>query len=275
MFWVVQSDLYNEYGYEELLRTLNRFGIPHQIVKPVPFTSKLIHPNTDPTQYRDVEDIPEVEIDSEGPTVVCGSTSLNRIAKEKGWVPGTFLNENFDFSIWKEKYSPYLLNEDARVCRFADVDFQNETFIRPCDDSKSFPGTIISRTDFKEWQKRVCQLDSSENGLSANSLVVVASPKTIYREYRFFVVDAEVISGSLYKIGDQIHHDSNVDPLVWKFAQEMVDRWRPARAFVIDIAMVVEDGLCVVEINNINSAGFYGANVPKIVFSIDNMKDYD
>ena len=45
-----------------------------------------------------------------------------------------------------------------------------------------------------------------------------------------------------------------------EYAQRMVDVWQPAKAFVIDVAETNE-GLKVIEINNINSAGFYEADV--------------
>ena len=42
------------------------------------------------------------------------------------------------------------------------------------------------------------------------------------------------------------------------------------RAFVLDIAETPE-GFCIIEVNNINSAGVYAANVSQLVQEIDQM----
>jgi hypothetical protein len=55
----------------------------------------------------------------------------------------------------------------------------------------------------------------------------------------------------------------------------MVDLWQPARAFVIDIALTddEDDGWCkVIEVNNINSSGFYSIDMQKFVMAIEAME---
>lgn len=51
----------------------------------------------------------------------------------------------------------------------------------------------------------------------------------------------------------------------------MIEIWQPARAFVIDIALT-QESYKIVEINCINSAGFYAADVSKIVNAIQKMR---
>ena len=46
--------------------------------------------------------------------------------------------------------------------------------------------------------------------------------------------------------------------------------WQPARAWVLDVCET-DEGMKIVEINTINSAGFYAANVTDLVLSIDAM----
>ena len=50
---------------------------------------------------------------------------------------------------------------------------------------------------------------------------------------------------------------------------QAAERWRPAEAFVLDVCDT-PDGIKVVEINTINSAGFYAADVQKLVFALEN-----
>ena len=62
----------------------------------------------------------------------------------------------------------------------------------------------MTRADFIEWRQRVIALDgdSTLTTLTADDLVVLASPKPIHAEYRFYVVDGRVVTGSMYKRGD-------------------------------------------------------------------------
>ena len=49
--------------------------------------------------------------------------------------------------------------------------------------------------------------------------------------------------------------------------------WQPARAFVLDTALT-PDGPRIVEVNCINSAGFYGADVKCIVVAVEAMEPW-
>jgi hypothetical protein len=113
---------------------------------------------------------------------------------------------------------------------------------------------------------------------------MISSVKTIISEYRMFIVDGKVVTGSMYKRGNQVIANEYVEPLVYEFTQKMVDEWQskvdcrlipevrvPAKAFVIDIA-VTPFGMKVIEINNINSAGFYDADVQKIIMAIEDLE---
>ena len=42
MFWVIQNNLYNEYGYRKFMESIERLDVDHIIVKPVPFTDILL-----------------------------------------------------------------------------------------------------------------------------------------------------------------------------------------------------------------------------------------
>lgn len=54
----------------------------------------------------------------------------------------------------------------------------------------------------------------------------------------------------------------------------MIAKWQPHDAFVLDVCSVPDDGdgwlgIKVVEINTLNSAGFYAANIPKLVMALE------
>lgn len=271
MFWVVQNNIYQEVGQEKLLKLLKKRNIPYEEVKVVPFGDLLLPSHFDSHNFHgSIDELYEVQIDANQPIMVLGGTSLTRIAKKKGWTPGSFLNDNFHYDVWKNAYDKHLLNSEAVVDTFRNISPPWETFfIRPCEDSKDFAGTVYKKEDFNVWRE---DLLSVEGRCDFADKDMIASPvKEITAEYRFFVVDGTIATYSQYKQGDKLFKSTNVEQEVIDFANEMITLWQPARAFVIDIADTPE-GFRVIEINNFNSAGFYAADVEKIIDAIENMK---
>ena len=99
MYWVVQENVRDEATYPNFVQALTDLNIKHTLVKVVPFSHEVI-PDVNPT----------------GRVIVWGSTTLDLVAKNKGWIPGTFLNDNFDQRIWMTKYPT--LNDDAEIYEF-------------------------------------------------------------------------------------------------------------------------------------------------------------
>ncbi len=271
MFWVIQHNLWKEEGFTSLMNALDRFGCASEVVKVVPFSNRLIPVDYD-QDIEHLEDIPEPTIPTEGLVVVCGSVTLARIAKTRGWIPGSFLTENFDYTKWRENYGAHLLNFESEVCRFDEVSFPSSKslFVRPCKDTKAFCGQVFEKGEFEKWRNAVLDLSTGHTTLRANTQVAVAPLKHICREFRFFVVDKVLVTQSQYKLGTRVVMDPAVEPDIISFAQEMVDIWQPSRAFVLDIALT-DEGFKIVEINNLNSAGFYSCDVTKIVAAVESM----
>jgi len=275
MLWIIQNNLYNETGYVRFIEALERLGVDYMTVKPVPFTNKLLPADFD-SMTQDFESTPEPFIDPDQKIMVCGATSLSRISKAKGWTPGSYLNENFDFSVWRDGFGhENILNADAIVGRVKDIAIPDHDclFLRPVHDSKAFTGMVMDYHELKNWIKDISAMEEVEFvPLHMNTEIMISSTKLIEAEYRMFVVDGKVVTGSMYKLGSRVLADEYVAPAVTDFTQEMVDRWSPADAFVIDIAETPE-GMKVIEINNINSAGFYNADVQRIIIALEDFED--
>jgi hypothetical protein len=268
MHWILQNNLFNEAAYATLLETLERFSIPYSIHKVVPFVGELV---------------PEPTIDHKN--VICmGSYSLRHAAKKAGWNPGVFDLEPFNFQVQLEHWGDHMLNADAIVCKFKDVDFEGERFIRPIEDSKVFAGNVFDRLYFKDWQHKVCDLEEDYgNSLTKDTLVQVCPLKQIYAEYRFWIVNQKIVSASLYKRGDNVIYSSDVDQRFHNYVNQILRTknrvtditlsvenkgWAPHDAFVIDVADT-DQGLKVVEINTLNSSGFYACNLTDLVLTLE------
>lgn len=57
---------------------------------------------------------------------------------------------------------------------------------------------------------------------------------------------------------------------MYEFAAARAAEFQPARAFVLDV-FEFEGELFIGEVNNLNSAGFYAADMQKLVAAIDSM----
>lgn len=256
MQWVVQENIFNEYGYGRLIETLERFDVPYTVVKVIPFGGGIIP-----------------DVDFTGPTMVMGAYTMWKVAAEKQWVPGSFINENFDYIVQHEHWGDLMFNHDSWVGRFDSVPEQTEEFfIRPIHDTKSFNGQTIDWENFKSWQQDILKVgETSYCTINPDTIVQVATLKHIYCEYRLWVVDGKIVTASLYKRGDRVYTDEEVDDEIIDFGYRCINTWVPARAFCLDI-FVGPNGPLIGEVNNINAAGFYKADVQKLVLALNEME---
>lgn len=267
MHWILQNNLFNETEWETMVGTLERFKIPYSVHKVIPFIGELV-PEPAPLQSK----------------VICfGSYSMRHSAKKFGWTPGVYDLFDQNFVIQKSHWGDLMLNYDSEVVLFKDAVVTEDTFIRPIDDSKYFAGKVFSAEEFNEWQVKVCVLkEDYGNSLTGATLIQLCKPKKIYAEYRFWVVDKEIVTCSLYKRGDRVIYSSEVDQHVKRFATSVIRHgditlsmktfaWQPHRAYVLDVCET-PDGMKIVEINTINSSGFYAGNVQDLVLALEQME---
>lgn len=254
MHWILQNNLFNETAYETLLDLLVRYNISHSIHKVVPFVGELI---------------PDPAIEHNN--VICmGSYSLRHVAKRCGWYPGVFDIEALDFTIQRDHWGTHMLNYDSVVVPFGEANFDEpEVFIRPIQDSKVFAGRLITKEEFDDWQNRVVVLEEDYgDSLNKNTLIQVVPPKLIYTEYRFWIVRGDIVTSSLYKRGTRVVYNNDVPHSVSEYVNDRVKEWQPNEAFVIDVCDT-PDGMKVVEINTLNSCGFYAADISKLITSLE------
>jgi hypothetical protein len=255
MFYVVQQNLFGEAEFRELIRVLDRQDLPHVVVKMIPFSGEL-DPEVAPPQ----------------PCLVFGSVGLTRLAVDRGWTPGAYLNDRFDFRIWAPAYGSHMLSHgwiETTMGHAAEAAAWDPFFLRPCLDDKSFTGEVIDKAAARAWASRLAGLASPS--LTSGTPVIVAEPRQIFSEFRFFVIDRRVVTGTMYKLHGRSHRGLGVvDTDLIDFAQSRVDQWTPAECFVIDIATTPE-GPKVIELGCINGAGFYGADLSKLLQRFEEM----
>lgn len=264
MYYVIQENLFREYGFKSLVGYLDKmreFGgdateklydpeANYELAKYVPFSGKL----EVKTKRKDV--------------FFFGSSNAGMVAKEKyNWTPGHFINDNFDMRVYLREYGSNMLNSDAYVWDVRrDLDVHRTYFIRPLGDGKEFTGQLF---DGEQWH------DYTNNNVDLWEKcpnVLVASPKTTQQEIRCWMVDGEPVTISQYKIGSRgnyLNMDHNDEAVI--FAKKMAKIFQPARAYCLDICLYNNEYF-IVELGCINHCGFYDCNMGKLIDSLEKMK---
>lgn len=255
MHWVLQENLFQEREWNTLIGSLSRFGIPYSIHKVIPFIGELVPP-----------------LSVEGKVICMGSYSMRHTAKALGWVPGVYDLFEQDFRQQLKHWGDLMLNADSKVTPFHAADITEATFMRPIDDSKYFAGKVFEVDEFYDWKQKVCVLEHDYgNSMTKDTLIQLCQPKVIYSEYRYWVVDGRIVTKSLYKRGSKVIYSDEVPDELDEFVEDAIDLWKPHRAFVIDICDT-PNGLKIVEINTLNSAGFYAGNIQTLIVALEVME---
>jgi len=140
-------------------------------------------------------------------------------------------------------------------------------FIKPYDEAKIFTGRVFNE---KEWKDFVFEaLENSFNRITVNSVTQASKAKRIIKEARLWIVDGQIIDAGYYKFNDQAPFEEKVSEDGFAFAREMLRLFNLEKAFVMDICLT-DEGWKIVEINCINSSGFYpNTNVKSIIRALN------
>lgn len=270
MHWIIQGNLDKNEGLKLLIDLLVQKNIAHTLVKTIPFSDIVVDINVDVNDYSE-EDIPRLKMNEKN-VVTFGSYSLALAAKKFGWSPGSFINENYEFDKWVKGWGKEnLLNGNAIQGKVKEIETMIpanwiKVFSRPTEDTKSFAGQVLDVEDFKYWISKV--KSNTDRILDSETDIVISEVKEINAEYRLFIVDGKFVTGSLYKLRDKVTTSEFVPQDVIDYAHDVIKIWNPDKAFVLDIACTPE-GNKIIEINNINSSGFYKSNISKIIDAIE------
>ncbi|MCI5095462.1 MAG: ATP-grasp domain-containing protein [Rhodobacteraceae bacterium] len=98
---------------------------------------------------------------------------------------------------------------------------------------------------------------------------MLTAPARILKEWRLWVVRDQVVTYSLYKEGTRVVYRPEIDQDALEFGRRLVAlNSGYAEAYVIDICRT-DDGLRMLETNCINAAGFYAADLARLVAAIE------
>lgn len=250
MKFLIQHNLMNTEQLAQVAEAVKTF--PHQFVGLMPFSR---------------------ELKSEQPIVghdyiPYGSTLLTTLGLEYQWRGLYFDLKNFDYQTAAKNRSDMLNAEQlmtiSEAIPFLKRQPKQDWFIRPALDLKHFSGQVIDSEDCASWLKDAMECDSSGSyKMDGDMVVVLATPKNISAEWRWFVVDGKIVSGAMYRCHGQLVKRREEDAEVIAEAQKMAEAWLPNENCVMDLALV-DGAVKVIEFNCINASGFYGHDVGNI-----------
>jgi len=254
MYYVIQENLFREYGFKALIEHLERNGLRYEIAQFRPFVNELpikeFHKNT----------------------FFFGSINGGKVSEHYNWEPGHLINENFDMEVYYPRYGDHMLNKGYIM----NIDYPlpdtlpDEFFARPTKDTKEFSGEVFTRKAWVDWTKDLSDSNLMQ-GVSSKTRVFVAPVKHyIQQEIRCWMIDGKLVTASQYKIGNRVNYlnmDNNEEVVI--FSEKIAKIFSPARAWVLDICLW-QDEYYVVEMGCINHCGFYDANMSKLIQSLEN-----
>ncbi len=208
----------------------------------------------------------------ESVTIFHGSLgNADRIAAELNWSPGSYCNtQAFCCSAWYEHARSWLLHADWRILpanRFVadavsvalELGCPDRVFVRPDSPLKPFSGRVVDTASVT-----LATLDYGFYFNDETLPVVVAPVRAVGREWRFLVVNNNIVTGSAY---DPITRSAAADTPssnAWSIAQLIAESLPPpADVYVADICECDGD-LRLLELNPFGGADLYACD-PSIV----------
>lgn len=241
MYFLVQSNINHDPDHDRIYSVLEELNINYETIE-----------LTSDTQNISIKQ-------NRNDVFVYGSVKLARLTKEnKDWYPGSFYGGNHLYEVYSKYYKNNLLNQAIEVFKIGEkISWKKDEikFIKPYKIAKLFTGKKFNEA---EWNDFVYEnlLHPRTPLLNKDSLVQASVPQYIFKEARLWIVGKQIVGAVYYKFHGDTFFESEVANEGIEFAKTMITVFNVAEAFVMDICFTL-DGWKIVEINCINSAGFY------------------
>jgi hypothetical protein len=181
---------------------------------------------------------------------------------------GLFFNpETFSIGNYIDRWGKHMLNYEASVTTFKELmsskyDSQKLLFIRPNDDSKYFAGEVKRFAEIRDWYEKLKKI--ADINLSLESKIIVSEPYNLKSEWRLWIVSKKVVTASKYREYFKLSKEPGCPQEVVSFAEKRCQEYTPHDVFVMDICLSGDD-YYIIECGCMNGAGFYKADIDKIV----------
>jgi hypothetical protein len=256
--WLVEAGVYGD-EIEPLLAEVRRQGMVAELVPhPALLKNQTVTAGGRPLRNGDC-------VIGYGTFPFAREIQLNR-----HWTPGAWCDPaNLDCTTYFAHLGKFLLNQNYSILPGVEAIRQagwlfdvfgvnDEVFARPTGCGKTFTGRCVYRDDF------IAALGPTR--YDPATLVVIASPREIGREWRLVVAGDRAIAGSQYAFGGSKCVEPGFPIEVRTFAESMLAEvhWRPDPIFMMDIAES-GDELWLVELNGFSCSWLYACDLGVVV----------
>jgi hypothetical protein len=193
-----------------------------------------------------------------------------QIQLHRRWVPGAWCDPvNLDCTCYYAHFGKFLLNQHYTIMPGVEAIRQQdwlyeifgpdgEVFARPAGCHKVFTGRCVYKDDFAS--------ALGPTRYDPATLVVIAPPRQIEREWRLVVAGDKVVASSRYAVCGSKDVEQESPEEVLSFAESMLAevRWRPDPIFMMDVCE--SDGrLWLVELNGCSTSWLYACDLAAVV----------
>lgn len=263
--WVVDEYLLdNHIFYERIPQTIRDLGYKLHLTKYVPFGD---------TKDQDYGHFSSTDI-----VILYGTHGFVSKAP-KYYFPGAYglQGECNNWSYYTQfLYNQDLLNSDWIMTTWNE--FQNNTekfrpwfvndhvFIRPNSGFKTFAGFVHDVND-----PLFLSGHMQTTSVMPETLIVLSKPKKIQGEFRFVIVNKNVIAGSEYRWDNKLDIRADYPLECFELAQKVAKSgWQLDDVYVCDVA-ATESGPKIVELNSFACAGWYACDQKKIIDAVSKL----
>ncbi len=258
--WIIQTNMGRQSDILNYVNSVKKTGAQVIEINHIPFSEQLAIEKVDT------------------PFVVYGSTSLiHACLRDEYWKQGVFGDSHtLTYTNWIKHYGELLLNSPDKTWMTTVGDFNLKDgmklatedgfiFVRPQHDNKSFSGHVTQIDDFLNWTLEAKQCIFAH--IDAQTPIIVGQPYGISAEWRLFVVDGEIVTSSQYYQKGKLYKQRGAPREVIDFAYEVIERWNPLPAYVIDICKSA-DKYYIMEVQGFNCAGAYEADIEQVAIKL-------
>lgn len=263
--WIIET-LKDVEDTNRLKEALTRANIEYKDVKYVPFSEEKydIYPEEDCV-------------------VFYGSLNLAaQLRRKKKWVPGVYCNlDELKCTTYYSFLGKYLFNQDYIMLPLMELRRRKEEiykqfgvdgciFIRPNDGNKCMNGCVMPHDEF---DREMSILYNYYNVPLDSILIIISSPKVITREWRYVVVDREIITFSQYKENWEIVRKNDENRVARQLVFDITrEEWSPDKCYVLDIAESNGE-IGLLELNSFSCSGLYSCDMDKIVKAVSEVAE--
>ncbi len=243
--WIIQENLIKSELLEAFVSSFDRLHIPYQKVNMIPFSTDL--PDFEPSDCM----------------VFYGATSLMMAVENSEFSTHLFYDSiRFSTEYYSEIWQNAMLNSDVKILDInrlstmsTELNSNEEWFIRPNEDDKSFSGMVKTSGELLDWATDI--VANPNVLLSGATKIALSGKKEILKEWRNYIVDGSIVESTRYLMDGMLSVSSeDVPEAMQDFIQEQIVKYAPNDVFVMDVAET-SNGYKIIECNCFNGTGFY------------------